>query len=45
MSITAITHKLAEQRRRARDERQLARVLEHAPTPASRQELLTLLGR
>ena len=45
MSISAITHRLAQHRRRARDEREIASAISHAPTPASRQELLTLLGR
>ena len=45
MSIRAITHRLSEHHRQAKQERDLSRAISQAPTQAARQELLAMLGR
>lgn len=45
MSISQITHKMAEHRQHAKEQRQLDRAIAHAPTPASRHELEMLYRR
>ena len=45
MSIRQITNRLAQQHRVNKQERDLARAIMNAPTVATRQELLSLVGR
>ena len=45
MRITRLKNRLAQHHRTARQQRELYRAIDAAPTPASRQELLALLGR
>ena len=45
MSIRTITSRLAQQHRANKQERDLARAIMNAPTQATRQELLALVGR
>lgn len=45
MSITALKGKLSEHHRAAKMQRDLNRAIYNAPTPASRQELLSLYLR
>ena len=45
MSIRQITSRLAQQHRANKQERDIARAIMNAPTLATRQELLALVGR
>ncbi len=45
MSIREITSRMTQQHRANKQERDLARAIMSAPTLATRQELLTLVGR
>jgi hypothetical protein len=45
MSLTGLKSKLAQHHREARQHRALERAIANAPTPASRQELQSLLLR
>ena len=45
MSIRQITQRLAQQHRANKQERDLNRAIMSAPTLATRQELLSLVGR